>query len=433
MPSSENGTVDAAELKSAYEDFLTTTTAPADVALGFVACSGPETRKGLERAYRASAINGFGFKNGKYSGSVLYSGLSMLEHSCLPNARVVPVDEDSEEVFLIAVRNIAAGEHVTIAYNSERFPTLSKRWYNNALRGLVCRCELCEDPTEKGTYFSAWCCTTCKSKKVKSIVTLVGAFGWQCRVCKSSGPSVDPAVRELEESFRSLQASMALHPDPIGEDGQRLWQRFIDGALFPKGPLHLTNHLVVKARAELLGLGENRFQVIVHHFGYIMDKIMMRRRHGVQSMRRTANCAIDKEAGYLVEHCKRLLDVVVSLYPPINGHTCLVKIYLFLFTSRKLLEIGSHGHGLDGNQRTVNSEIEKPKEELSALLAEIRRSAFEPHELMALEKLKMKFMIYLYIKTLSIKSYAIIFNYFGTWLKYPFTRGHILWWIETLH
>ncbi|KAE8743940.1 hypothetical protein FOCC_FOCC009403 [Frankliniella occidentalis] len=64
-----------------------------------------------------------------------------------------------------------------------------------------------------------------------------------------------------------------------------------------------------------------------------------------------------EEAGYLVEHCKRLLDVVVSLYPPINSYTCLAKMHLSLFTSRKLMEID--GLELDGNQRTVNSEIEK--------------------------------------------------------------------------
>ncbi|XP_052126160.1 uncharacterized protein LOC113217825 isoform X2 [Frankliniella occidentalis] len=362
MPSSENGTVDAAELKSAYEDFLTTTTAPADVALGFVACSGPETRKGLERAYRASAINGFGFKNGKYSGSALYSGLSLLEHSCLPNARVLP-DGDSEGVLLIAARDIAAGEHVTINYNygEEPLPTRSERWLRNARRGFVCRCELCEDPTERGTYFNAWYCTTCKSKDLQQcLVTLVGAFGWRCRVCKSSGPCVDPAVLELEKSFASLQASMMLHPDRTGKDTQRLWQRFIDAALWPKGPLHLTHHLVVKARAELLGLGRC-------------------------PVREPATL---EEAGYLVEHCKKLLDVVVSLYPPIHSFTCVVKMYLFL----KLMEIGSHRHGLDGNQRTVNSDIEKLKEELPALLAEIRRSATEPHELMALETLELKFM-----------------------------------------
>ncbi|XP_052131151.1 uncharacterized protein LOC127751521 [Frankliniella occidentalis] len=125
---------------------------------------------------------------------------------------------------------------------------------------------------------------------------------------------------------------MALHTDPTGEDAQRLWQRFIDAALWPKGPLHLTHHLVVKARTELLEQGDNRYPVVTP--------------------------ATLKEARYLVEHCKRLLDVVVSLNPPIDSYTCDVKIYL----CSKLMEIGSHRHGLDGNQRTVNSEIEKVRQ-----------------------------------------------------------------------
>ncbi|KAE8743939.1 hypothetical protein FOCC_FOCC009402, partial [Frankliniella occidentalis] len=162
MPSSENGTVDAAKLKSAYENFLTSVSVPADVALSLLACKGSETRKGLERACGACLINSFVFKKEKYSGAALYSGLSLLEHSCLPNARVLP-DGDSEEVLLIAARDIAAGEHVTINYDYEKLlPTRSERWLKNAFLGFVCRCELCEDPTDRGTHLNAWYCTTCK-------------------------------------------------------------------------------------------------------------------------------------------------------------------------------------------------------------------------------------------------------------------------------
>ncbi|XP_052126167.1 uncharacterized protein LOC113215909 [Frankliniella occidentalis] len=93
-----------------------------------------------------------------------------------------------------------------------------------------------------------------------------------------------------------------------------------------------------------------------------------------------------RQAGYLVEHCKKLVDVVVSLYPPLHSYTCSVKIFLFLFTLRKL---DLQRHGLPGNQRIVSSAIEKLKEELSALLAEIRCSAFEPLELTTLENLKL--------------------------------------------
>ncbi|XP_052126158.1 SET domain-containing protein SmydA-8 [Frankliniella occidentalis] len=359
-PSPEYGTVEAANLKVAREGFRTAVSSAAAMASTMVACSRPETLKGLERASGAAILNGFVLMNEK-CGSALYSGLSLLEHSCVPNARVIPdEDSDSDELLLIASRDIAAGEHVTIDYNYQRFPTLSERLRTNASRGFVCRCELCEDPTEKGTYFNAWCCTTCKSRDLKSLVTPVDAFGWQCRVCKSSGPSVDPAVRELEESFASLQASMALHPDPLGEDAQRLWQRFIDSAVWPKGPLHLTHHLVVKARAELLGQGDNRYPVRIP--------------------------ATLKEAGYLVEICKRLLDVAVALHPPIHGDWFEVKMFLFEFTMAKLML--QHRHGLQGNRRTVNCEIDKLKKELCALLAEIRHIAVTQFELKAVQRME---------------------------------------------
>ncbi|KAE8743943.1 hypothetical protein FOCC_FOCC009406 [Frankliniella occidentalis] len=225
-PSPEYGTVEAANLKVAREGFRTAVSSAAAMASTMVACSRPETLKGLERASGAAILNGFVLMNEK-CGSALYSGLSLLEHSCVPNARVIPdEDSDSDELLLIASRDIAAGEHVTIDYNYQRFPTLSERLRTNASRGFVCRCELCEDPTEKGTYFNAWCCTTCK-----------------------------------------------------------------------------------------------------------------------------------KEAGYLVEICKRLLDVAVALHPPIHGDWFEVKMFLFEFTMAKLML--QHRHGLQGNRRTVNCEIDK--------------------------------------------------------------------------
>ncbi|KAE8743936.1 hypothetical protein FOCC_FOCC009399 [Frankliniella occidentalis] len=131
--------------------------------------------------------------------------------------------------------------------------------------------------------------------------------------------------------------------------------------MWPKGPLHPTHYLVVKARAELLNMANPTSPP----------------KQPAETLR---------QAGYLVEHCKKLVDVVVSLYPPLHSYTCSVKIFLFLFTLRKL---DLQRHGLPGNQRIVSSAIEKLKEELSALLAEIRCSAFEPLELTTLENLKL--------------------------------------------
>ncbi|XP_052119555.1 uncharacterized protein LOC113214864 isoform X2 [Frankliniella occidentalis] len=367
-PSAKKGTVDAAMLKKASELFWKKVLSTAVRALLVMGSNEREANEGIKRALGSSLINSFGSnhglnnRKGEYSGAALYAGLSLLEHSCVPNARTAQADGDSDAVILVASRDIAAGEHVTISYHDNPLANLHERWVDNATRGFVCRCELCEDPTEKGTYFNAWCCTTCKRNDRKNLVTLVGAFGWRCKVCKASGPNPDPAVQELQKSFRHLQVLMALDENPAGEGVQRLWQGYIDAALWPKGPLHPTHHLVVKAAAELLTLGDN-----------------------VCPPRQPATL---REAAYLVEHCRKLLDVIDVLRPPINTYRREVVMYLFNFNLEKLL---LHRGQRQSNTRTLKSTIDKLKKELSDLLADIRHISISQRELETCERLQTQF------------------------------------------
>ncbi|ORY51379.1 SET domain-containing protein [Rhizoclosmatium globosum] len=81
-------------------------------------------------------------------GTSLYLFASMLNHSCVPN---VKVDwEDSNIIHAIANKDIAAGEELTITYNSEAAKMgTDERWeYFRYNYGFICTCPLCSGASE---------------------------------------------------------------------------------------------------------------------------------------------------------------------------------------------------------------------------------------------------------------------------------------------
>lgn len=106
----------------------------------------------------------------------LFSGISLLEHACVPSVMLVPwaVDEfgdhsaglrgDQQHV-VVACRDIARGEHLSLDYYGlDWVPTCLRREVLADRRGFYCVCALCADPTEAGLFMHSWCCATCKGE-----------------------------------------------------------------------------------------------------------------------------------------------------------------------------------------------------------------------------------------------------------------------------
>ena len=84
--------------------------------------------------------NAFGTKDGLL-GANLYELLSRANHSCRPNIRVL---WDGDEAVVVALRDIARGEELRVAYKpAAGFTTQERRERLQMHYNFVCRCDLC--------------------------------------------------------------------------------------------------------------------------------------------------------------------------------------------------------------------------------------------------------------------------------------------------
>jgi hypothetical protein len=66
--------------------------------------------------------------------------------------------------FRIVVRAtvpIAAGEPITTCYTQPLSNTMARRAHLDFAKRFICSCARCKDPTEFGTYLTAWKCPSC--------------------------------------------------------------------------------------------------------------------------------------------------------------------------------------------------------------------------------------------------------------------------------
>ncbi|KAF3480424.1 uncharacterized protein GIQ15_05771 [Arthroderma uncinatum] len=82
------------------------------------------------------------------------SWCSRTNHSCTPNAHQMlsrGLDDKAKEAYYVAVRAtkvIRKGEEVTVAYDYVNMQPAARRQYMLARFGFVCRCHVCDRPTE---------------------------------------------------------------------------------------------------------------------------------------------------------------------------------------------------------------------------------------------------------------------------------------------
>lgn len=108
----------------------------------------------------------------------LYAGLSLLEHSCVANAAVLPwLPASGElanppgptgmEMVLLATRDIRRGEHVSVVYGFKLHgppPGFFERSDKVRRYCFLCRCPLCRDLSQAGMRMDAWHCGLCKGE-----------------------------------------------------------------------------------------------------------------------------------------------------------------------------------------------------------------------------------------------------------------------------
>ena len=97
-----------------------------------------------------------------YRGRGLFPTFSLINHSCVRNARHL-VSSDERLMEVVAQTDIKAGEEINVRYTAGvlesftcRQETISSQWH------FTCSCSRCSDPTEMSTFSSSFVCNTCR-------------------------------------------------------------------------------------------------------------------------------------------------------------------------------------------------------------------------------------------------------------------------------
>jgi len=158
----------------------------------------------------------------------VYSQGAMLEHSCIPNTHRT-FDADLNLVVRASVP-IKRGCHLTSCYTESLATTSSRQEHLLTSKFFTCKCPRCLDPSELGSFTSAFLCSSCpkeakpkkgkadKNKAPTNIVLpedpLSPSSNWRCMQCKTPMDSdyiarmlsvVSEEADELESNNPTIQ------------------------------------------------------------------------------------------------------------------------------------------------------------------------------------------------------------------------------------
>ncbi|XP_072944592.1 SET domain-containing protein SmydA-8-like [Epargyreus clarus] len=123
-------------------------------------------------------VNAFEVGGVGASARALYGAAFLLAHDCTPST----AHTDSDSGRALAVRAALPhrrGDLVSLCYAYTLQGTLKRREHIKVSKFFDCCCKRCTDPTELGTYASAFCCPKCAGR-VLSTAPLDAGAQWRC-------------------------------------------------------------------------------------------------------------------------------------------------------------------------------------------------------------------------------------------------------------
>ena len=114
----------------------------------------------------------------------LYLRVSLLNHSCVPNCRLIFRSDNSLQVR--ASLEIRRGQQVNISYTPPFFSVIARNNILNRGKQFLCSCPRCQDPSELGTNLSSVRCDAEECEGGRGLYQHTGAFSedWECSQCK---------------------------------------------------------------------------------------------------------------------------------------------------------------------------------------------------------------------------------------------------------
>ncbi|CAB3361783.1 Hypothetical predicted protein [Cloeon dipterum] len=112
----------------------------------------------------------------------LFPTTSLIEHSCIPNIRIV--FDPMCRMTVSASKDIKEGEHLQTMYTHALWATFQRREHLFSNKQFWCKCPRCSDPTELGTMFGAMRCVApdCGGFLLPTAPLEAGA-DWACTKC----------------------------------------------------------------------------------------------------------------------------------------------------------------------------------------------------------------------------------------------------------
>ena len=114
----------------------------------------------------------------------LYLRVSLLNHSCVPNCRLIFRGDNSLQVR--ASVQIKKGQEVNISYTPPFFSVIARNNILHRGKQFLCSCARCQDPSELGTNLSSVSCEAEDCQGGLGLYQHTGAFSedWECSQCK---------------------------------------------------------------------------------------------------------------------------------------------------------------------------------------------------------------------------------------------------------
>lgn len=246
----------------------------------------------------------------------LFPGFSMLEHCCAPTGMLVSYNDDpSLEHVVLAARDLAAGEHLSLDYLEAPFQDAAVR--RTMLRrgwSFVCRCDRCEDPTTLGQFLGCPCCPECAGRGEQQLMVPECPDGsrdadFRCRGCGQTA-SV-PRLEEEHDTLLQLKSVCASAKKHVSSLQETLW---------PRGPLHDKHSLVLNTEFS---------SIICQLKGAVLDNEPF----------------TESELEKHLARVKKLLDVLDVVKPGLSNHrwALLFNAYTMCETSINQLDLDRPG------------------------------------------------------------------------------------------
>ena len=138
----------------------------------------------------------------------IFTATSMVNHDCLPNARVVFDPQGNAN--LLAKRDIQKGENLTITYCTLLTNTPTRLQKLKKSKFFTCQCQLCHDPREKGTLMSALICPKCQGILLPKSFFQGQNQEWKCDKCPFT--TTDDKVQKLVDAVRNQVTAVCSNP-----------------------------------------------------------------------------------------------------------------------------------------------------------------------------------------------------------------------------